>query len=733
MPEYRVIGRRVPRPDAPGKVTGSATYVADLAPAGYLVARLVRSPHPHARLRALDLLPARALPGVHAALGAHDIPGENRMPGAPDGQPILAVGEIRYAGEPIAVVAAESAEAAAAAARAVRAEYEPLPALLDLDTAFAGRSFLAQGRIRRGDPDALWSGCDAVVEGVWRTPPQEHAYLEPNGVLATPDGTGGILIQGSLQSAALVQRAVAAALGWPLNRCRVAPCTVGGAFGGKEEVPAHLAACAALLAVRTRRPVRLLLGREEDFACTPKRHAARIDVKVGGTKAGGLTALDMRYVLDGGAYVTASPYALFRGLTHAGGAYAWRAARIDAAAVRTHHVPAGAFRGTGEVQAAFALECAIDLFAAQVGLDPLDLRRRNLLAIGDETLTGQKVEGPPGFADLLDAVERASDWRVKRAEFPRSRGIRRHGIGVALWRHGVGPSAFAAAGEPTTVEASAAVASDGSITLGVGCVDEGQGAHALLAQVAAEELGCMPEDVRVSDADTTRAAAAPGGDFASDALSVAAAVVDACRKLRTAIESVAGDLPLSWKDRVREAVRRNVGLVANGRSAAPALSFDRETGKGRPFAAYAATAAIAEIEVDIETGEVAVTRAWSAHDIGRALNPTLVEGQVEGGIVQGVGGALLEELRTRDGRVVSGGFAHYAIPSALDAPVVSALLVDGGGAAGPYGAKGLGEAAVVAIAPAIVAAIAHATGARLAELPCTPERVTAALAKAAGR
>lgn len=726
-----IVGQRVHRPDGPDKVMGSALYVEDLAFAGTLHAGTLRSPHPHARVARLDASAARTRPGVRAVLTARDVPGQNVIPMVQPDWPVLAEEFVRFVGEPVALVAAETREALADALGAIQIEYEPLVATLDMEQALQAGEVMAHWKIRRGEASVAMTRADLlVVEGTYRTPYQEHAYIEPNGMVAMPDSAGGILVFGSLQCPSYVQRAVATALGCDLNRVRVVQTVTGGGFGGKEDAPSAVGAHAALLARATGRPVRLVLSREEDMAVTSKRHPARIQGRIGATPDGHLFSAEVDYLLDGGAYATLSPVVLFRGTVHACGPYRVPNVKVDARAVRTHKVPCGAFRGFGEPQVVFAWESLMDALAERLSIDPLELRRRNALNVGDETITGQKLTTSVGFREVLDKVAESSDWDRKRVIFARDQGTVRRGIGVAACHYGVGLGAMGKHMNPAG--ASIMVSSDGGVTVAVGTTEVGQGMITVLSQIAAEALGCPVDLVRVVEADTSRVPDSGPTAASRTTLMSGNAIRDAAAKIRAAMEPVVVESGLGWKGAVSLCIKHQVGLAAHGWAVPPDTSFDLVTGEGEPYVCYTWSATVAEVEVDLETGETRVLRVHSAHDVGRVINPTTAEGQVEGGVVQGLGHALLEEHAFKDGRILNDQFSTYVIPTALDAPEVRTVLVEHAYPWGPYGAKGLGESPIIAVAPAVTAAIANAAGVRLREIPATPERVWAAIRKKSG-
>jgi len=724
-----IVGQRLRRPDAPDKVKGTALYVEDLAFTGSLVAGVLRSPHAHARILDLDVTQASTIPGVRAILTARDIPGQNLIPMIQPDWPVLAGEFVRHVGEAVALVAADDPASLKRGLQAIVVDYEPRVALLEMEAALAAGEVIQHWKVRRGEATLAMGRSDlVVVEGTYHTPYQEHAYIETNGMIAMPDGMGGVTVLGSMQCPFYVQKAVASATGLDLNRVRVVQTVTGGGFGGKEDAPSLPGAHAALLALATGRPVRLILSREEDMAVMSKRHPGRVKMRTAATRDGRLVAAEVDYLLDGGAYATLSPVVLFRGTVHACGPYRVPNVKVDARVVRTHKVPCGAFRGFGEPQVVFASESQMDLLAERLGIDPLELRRRNALGEGDETITGHRLTSSVGFRDVLDRVARESDFERKRQAAPGEGPVRR-GIGLSACYYGVGLGAMGKHLNPAG--ASVVVSADGSVTVAVGTTEIGQGMITVLTQITAEALGCPPELVRIVEPDTSRVPDSGPTVASRTTVMSGNAIRDAAARIRAAMEPVVGEHGLAWRDAVFACVKNQVGLAAHGWAVPPETTFDLATGQGEPYICYSFSANVVEVEVDTQTGETRVLKVWSGHDAGKVVNPTTGEGQVEGGVVQGLGYALMEEHQLKEGRILNDQFSTYIIPTPMDTPEIQSILVEHEYPWGPYGAKGLGETPIIGVAPAVTAAIAHATGVRLSEIPATPERVWAALRRKA--
>jgi CO/xanthine dehydrogenase Mo-binding subunit len=720
-----IVGQRMRRPDAPDKVKGTALYVEDLAFTGSLLAGVLRSPHPHARIADLDVTQASTIPGVRAILTARDLTGQNLIPMIQPDWPVLASDFVRHVGEAVALVAAEDATSLKRALEAIVVDYEPRVALLDMEEALAAGEVIQHWRVRRGEATIAMDRADLViVEGTYHTPYQEHAYIEPNGMIAMPDGMGGVTVLGSMQCPFYVQKAVASVTGLDLNQVRVVQTVTGGGFGGKEDAPSLPGAHAALLALATGRPVRLILSREEDMATMSKRHPGRIKMRTAATREGHLIAAEVDYLLDGGAYATLSPVVLFRGTVHACGPYRVPNVKVDARVVRTHKIPCGAFRGFGEPQVVFASESQMDLLAERLSMDPLELRRKNALEEGDETITGHRLTSSVGFRDVLDRVAQASDWTRKRNAAPGAGPVRK-GIGLAACYYGVGLGALGKHMNPAGT--SVVVSGDGSVTVAVGTTEIGQGMIVVLTQITAEALGCPPEMVRIVEPDTSRVPDSGPTVASRTTVMSGNAIRDAAAKIRAAMEPVVAEGGLGWKEAVAACVKNQIGLAAHGWAVPPETTFDVAIGQGEPYICYSFSANVVEVEVDTETGETKVLRVYSGHDAGKVVNPTTGEGQIEGGVVQGLGYALMEEHHLKEGRILNDQFSTYIIPTPLDTPEIHAILVEHEYPWGPYGAKGLGETPIIGIAPAVTAAIAHATGVRMNEIPATPERVWTAL------
>lgn len=725
------IGIGVPRTDGVDKLTGSARYVDDLRPEGCWYGATVRAHRPHARLVAIERDPGFDWTDV-VLVTAADIPGENVIALMTDDQPALAADRVRHVTEPVALVAAPTRDRALEAARHVRVVLEDLPALLDPEVAEGNpnRIFGADNVFKRVHVERDWSGPTPagpgrhVHEGVYRVGLQEQLYIEPQGMIAVPREDGGMTVIGSLQCPYYVHKALKRLLGH--DRVNVVQAVTGGGFGGKEEYPSMVAAHATLLALRTGRPVKLIYRRDEDLRATTKRHPARVRIRSVCDDDGRLLEWDADVLLDGGAYNTLSPVVLSRAVLHVTGPYRVGRARLSGRVVATHTPPNGAFRGFGAPQAQFAAERHMDRIARALGVDPVELRRRNLFREGDLSATGQTMRDP-GAAAVLDEALEAARAPLPAPTHPPGQGSprRRAGRGVSLAFHGCG---FTGNGE-AVLKGQAAVELDGDrVRVLTGSTDIGQGTETTFPQIVAAELGIARERVVMAPHDTAQVPDS-GPTVASRTTMVVGGVVkEAARKLRAALRAETG-LDTDDFDALLAARPAPVPLRADHQYADDgSLRWDPERYVGDAYPTYGWACTVVDLEVDVDTGEVSYRRLVTATDVGKAINPVLTTGQIEGGSLQALGWATAEEVVLDDrGCMRNDRLTTYIIPTTVDAPPMVTRLVEIPFAGGPFGAKGVGEIPMDGPAAAVAQAIEHACGAVLDTLPMTPERVLAAI------
>jgi CO/xanthine dehydrogenase Mo-binding subunit len=743
IPAPPTVGTSVPRVDGAAKVTGAARYVDDLPRLpGELLGATVRSPVPRGVLRGVHLDPAFDWTSV-TVVRASDVE-VNLVALIVDDQPILAEGRVNHAYEPVVLLACEDRRTLARAVRAVTLDIEPLPPVLDPEEALAGervvggtdnvqkRYLLTKGRAdvagrdesERAIDEAI-AACDVQVRGRYTSHHQEQLYIEPQGIVAYWD-EAGVHASGSIQCPFYVHKAFTRAFGLPAERIHITQAVTGGGFGGKEEYPSVIALHAALLARKSGRPVRLIYDRTEDIEATTKRHPAICDIETGADRDGTLRALKMRVLMDGGAYVTLTPVVLSRGALHAAGAYRWKDVRIDAVAVATNTPPNGAFRGFGAPQTIWAIERHLDKVARELGRDPLDLKLQNVLREGDTTSTGQVLRSSVAGVECVEEATRASEYHAKRRLGGKVRGRVARGIGGAVFMHGAG---FTGSGE-RYLKGKAAIdlTAGGRLLIRTGSTDIGQGTETVFRQLAADAAG-LPLDAVDFAVPCTTHVPDSGPTVASRTVMVVGSIVEAAaREIADRVRAEQGAAGGSFAEAGDRLLARD-GPVTSLRQYHPPdwIVWDDVAYKGDAYPCYGWACDIAEVEVDLDTFEVTVLGFWSATDVGKAINPVMCRGQIEGGSLQAIGWALSEEVVWRQGRIINPRMTNYIIPTALDAPPFHTLLVEAPFALGPGGgAKGIGELPMDGGAPAIAAAVEHATGIALGDLPLTPERLLAA-------
>jgi CO/xanthine dehydrogenase Mo-binding subunit len=725
------------RREGPEKLTGEAKYADDLVFPGAWFGATVRSTQAHARLVGIDLAPDFDWSKVVVASAA-DIPGENIVSLISDDQPVLVPvgGEIQHHAEPLALIAAPDRELLRAAKRALTVRTEELPPVFD---PVASEHVFAHYLIESGDLDAGFAGADRVLEGTYRVGHQEQLYIENNAMIAVPREDGGVTLHGSLQCPYYVHKALKRALALDDVRAHVIQAETGGGFGGKEEYPSILAIHAAVLALKCRKPVRMIYDRHEDIAATTKRHPAVVSHRTGVKRDGTLVAQDIEIVMDGGAYSTLTPVVLSRGAIHAGGPYRCPNVRIRARATRTNTPPNGAFRGFGAPQTEFAAETHLNRLADELAMGPLEIRRRNVYRIGDTTPTGQVLRESVAGEEVLERGAEAAEFERLREKTARARADtpaggsrpaltsgqtrRASGIGLALAWHGAG---FTGSGEVKLASvASVELTAGGEIRILSASTEMGQGTKTIFPQLVADALGVPYEAVEIAAPDTAFVPDSGPTVASRTAMVVGGLCIKAAERLRQTVES-ATDRPFA--DSYREYAKEHGDVRIDQKfEPYPGVHFDDETYRGDAYPAFGWASCVAEVEVDLDTGEVAVTNVVAVDDIGRVIHQTLAEGQVEGGTLQAIGYATIEEMKLLDGRYLNDRLATYLIPTALDAPRITAILVEAPFSGAPHGAKGVGELPMDVGAPAVVAAIHDATGAWITELPATPERILAAL------
>jgi CO/xanthine dehydrogenase Mo-binding subunit len=621
----------------------------------------------------------------------------------------------------------------------VKVRADPLPPVFDprlSDHVFAHYD------IEAGDLDRGFAAADHVVEGTYRVGHQEQLYIENNAMIAVPREDGGVAVHGSLQCPYYIHKAMKRAFRFDDAQAQVVQAETGGGFGGKEEYPSIIALHAALLARKANKPVRMIYDRHEDLSATTKRHPAIVTHRTGVKVDGTITAQEIDVVMDGGAYCTLTPVVLSRGAIHAGGPYRCENVRIRARALRTNTPPNGAFRGFGAPQVEFAAEVQLGRIAEALGISPIEIRRRNLYREGDTTPTGQVLRESVAAAEVLERAAEAAEFEGVSGRTARDRARRAgsgslpgsalrtsrdrvaSGIGIALAWHGAG---FTGSGEVKLASvASVELGADGVVRILTGSTEMGQGTKTIFPQLVAAELGIAYEDVEIAPQDTAIVPDSGPTVASRTAMVVGGLLIEAARRLRATVEARNGGRSFAFVKR-DDAAAHGATRIDQQFEPYPGVEFDDETYRGDAYPAFGWAACVASVDVDLDSGEVTVRDVVAADDVGRVIHPVLAEGQVEGGTLQAIGYATVEEIKLADGRYLNDRLATYIIPTSLDAPRITSILVEAPYSGAPHHAKGIGELPMDVGAPAVVAAIHDATGVWIHDLPASPERILAAM------
>ena len=745
------------------KVLGRATYIADMVRPGMLQGAILPSPHAHAKILSYNIEDALALPGVKAVITGDDFGHDYMGPFIKD-EAAIAKDKVRYVGEPVAAVAATSEAIARQALGLIDVEYEELPAVLSMDEALADGApivheelgdyikifeaisydnVMSETTMSEGDVDAAWDDCDLIVENVYETQAQSHLPIETCGALAEVDGNGRIELWSANQSVFRVQANVSETLGLPMSKLRCLTPSIGAGFGNKME--AHVQPIVAKLALVTGLPVKLILNREEDFEMIRARHPFRIRCKTGVKNDGTFIARDVEILVDGGAFSDDSPGVLGYSILCSRGPYRIPNIRTFGQVVYTNHLRFAAFRGFGNPQINFATESQIDEIAEKLGMDSIDLRLKNAMKTGDPWFGGQVVESN-GLEECITKAKEASNWDTYT---PSVEDHKSRGLGIAICGH---ISGLLGTG------AIVRLLEDGTVALNTGATDIGQGSDTVLSQICAESLQVPLENVSLASPDTDGSPFNWGTTASRVTYTTGRAVVGAAKDVEAQVKKAASEMlecsiedlelvpggkvgikgvpghEVSFFDISKYTHWGVGGPIVGSHSLVydnPSVDPKRATVSGVPFGqigVYAFNAMVVEVEVDERTGRTEILQAWSATDVGKAINPQLVEGQLEGGFVQGQGYALVEEMVWDGGRLANPNMMDYKIPGSMDVPYdIHSIIVEHPEPDGPFGAKGVGEIGLVSVPGAIANAIKNATGVTLRQLPMTSERVFNAL------
>ena len=736
----RIVGASVPRKEGVDKLLGRARYLDDLEFEGMWHGATVRSTIPRGNIRELHFDPCIEWSEL-AVVTAFDIPGKNHIQLIFNDQPCLADGCVNHCDEAIVLLAHHDKRKLREALDAVRVEYDLLPPVFTIEESeqrdvivWGEDNLLKSYLLEKGDVDSVWSRAAYIVEREYRTGAQEHLYIENNGAIAEYNAETGVTVWGSLQCPFYVQKSLMAVFGLPENKVRVIQTETGGAFGGKEDYPSMICAHAALLAMKSGHPVKLAYDRMEDLAATTKRHPSRTRHRTALDADGKLLAMDIDLATDGGAYATLSPTVLSRATLHSPGPYACPNVRVHSRAWATNTVPYGAFRGFGAPQTIFAIERHIDEIAATIGMDPVELRRRNFLHTGDTTATEQLMREPLILDQLLDRALAESDYHARRFRFSQENAATavKRGLGIAAFYHGSG---FTGSGERYLNSlAGIDVTPEGKVRVLVSSTEFGQGTNTILAQIVAEAIGVDCDDVIMAPPDTS-AVPNSGPTVASRTSMVVGRILQrAAAQLIQMLQNQAG-LPQPFTRegffatcaRYRAAHGKPISLCRY--EAPPDIFWDDQTYRGEAYGAYSWCVQVAQVAVDTITYSAEVEEFWSVQEVGRVLNPVLAGGQIEGGIAQGIGYALYEKVVWQDGHMANNQMTNYIMPTAEDVPPIHSFIEEIPFAYGAFGAKGLGELPHDGPAPAILNAIRDATGVGFTAIPLLPEDIFEKLAE----
>jgi CO/xanthine dehydrogenase Mo-binding subunit len=748
MKQFKHIGKSLKRPDARGKVTGETKFLTDMKIDRMVYAYPVFSTISFGSIKSIDDQDLKTDPHFIAAFYAQDIPGENQVGVIIDDQPLIADPVVRYIGDCIGIVVADMEYSAYHLSKQVRVTYDLQTPYLSIEESKTAReNFIHENnvacthRVIKGNIDKGFDSASTIVESEFTTPFQEHYYLEPQGCIAIPEN-GGITIYGSLQCPYYIQKAISRMLGIPYNKVRVIQAPTGGAFGGKEDIPSEVCARAALAASKLNLPVKTVYQRVDDIVVTSKRHPFKMKYKVGVNASGDLCAAEILLEENAGAYATLSSVVSYRSAMQAMGPYFIPNIKVQSISYYTNLHPTGAFRGFGSPQATFGHERMMDIVAEKIGMDSVQFRLRNILKPGSKTQTGHLLEQSVGAEKTVTQAATAAGWKkVSKNKMHNGRYLK--GIGIAACHYGncLGAAGWHMDGSGARVQ----IQRDGSVHVSYGLVDMGQGAVTVVTQMTAEALGINPDHITVLPTDSSKVPDSGPSVASRNVIMTGNAIRNAAEKLIPVLRSAAADL-LSCDQKNIELVNDQATNTDSGDSIpfsqlaeylyvhnsktetlgwwhVPSLDYDPVKGLGEAYFTYSYATQVAEVSVDTLTGLVKVEHVWAAHDIGKAINPAGIEGQVEGGVVQGAGWALSENFILEEAEIKTTNLSTYLLPTTLDSPGVNTIIIEEPEKEGPWGAKGVGEPSIIPTAAAIVNAASNAVGHQFTSIPLLPEHV----------
>lgn len=732
-----IVGKKPNRKEGYDKVTGKARYIDDMEFDGCLYGKTIRSTIPRGIIQKITYNPI--IPWQEFVIVTfHDIPGKNAVPLLELDEPFLAEKEVRYIGEPILLIAHPDQSMVERASSYIQIEYQDLPAIFTIeDTPNPSQIQCKEDNVfkrfhfSKGNVEDIWAKADVVIEGTYRTGAQEHAYIEPQGIVAIASQEKGVTVWGSLQCPYYVHKGLVYLFGLPEEKIRVIFAMTGGAFGGKEEYPTNLAGHASLLSWKSGgKPVKMVYSREEDMMATTKRHPSKTHIKSAFTKEGNLLGLKIDVTMDAGAYLTLSPVVLSRGVLHSFGPYSCPNVTVDGKAIFTNSTPYGAFRGFGAPQTIFAMERHMDVVSARLGIEPHELRLKNLLHKGDTMATGQLIQEQICLEEIMEKAMSEGKYREKRQEyalFNSQNSKKKKGIGLSLFFHGSG---FTGSGEVMLAsKAGLRLKDDATVEILTAQTEMGQGAFTTLSQIVAEELSIPLDWVNHIIPDTAKVPNSGPTVASRTCMVIGGLLQKTAQDLKEILKNTVllqnsytpEDFMIAAKKYLQE---KGELTVIRQYQHPPEIQWDDKTYTGSAYATYAWACYLADIEIDMLTYQPEVKDFIAVQEIGKAIHPVIAEGQIEGGVAQGIGWALLENVQMKKGVMANNQLSNYIIPTALDAPVIRVYFFENPYNRGPFGAKGIGELPMDGPAPAICNALAFALDKQeIASVPVLPEKI----------
>ncbi len=770
MSSLNVIGKSYKRPDGPDKTTGKTKFITDINIENMVYGHPIYSAIPFGKIKSIDITEAKKIQGFSGVFFAEDIPGENQVGVIIKDQPLLADKIVRYIGDSIGIAIAETEQSAKLCAEKVKIEYKNYSPTFSIDDSknatdnFIHTTNIAcEHRSIKGGIDRGFAKSRYIIEAEFITPVQEHYYLEPQGCIAIPK-SDGIEIHGSLQCPYYIQKAVAVVLGLPLEKVVVIQSPTGGGFGGKEDIPSELAARSAVAAMRLKRPVKMIYNRHDDVQLTSKRHPFQMHYKVGVSDDGKLLAAEIQLEESAGAYATLSSVVSYRSTMQAMGPYDIPNIKVHSTSYYTNLPPNGAFRGFGSPQATFGHERIMDIVASKIGMDPVEFRLKNVLQPGDSTTTNHKLTASVGVKETIVKSAEAANWEHRR-NGAKNNDRYLYGIGIGASHYGncLGAAGWHMDGAGANIQ----INRDGTVSVSYGLIDMGQGAITVVTQMTADALGIDPKRITVLPTDTRNVPDSGPSVASRNVVMTGNAIRDAADKLLPVLNSSAAEIlncspksiiiendfavnlengeKVSFAELINFMYKHTSsptssepplprGDFANSQSHnspisqqgwwhTPKLDYNAEIGQGEAYFTYSYATHIAKVRVDKFTGLVKVEKVWAAHDVGKAINPDGIAAQVEGGVAQGIGWALIENFKYHNGKVLTDNLSTYLLPTALDISEVETIIVEYPEPLGPWGAKGIGEPAIIPTAAAIANAVSNAIGKQINEIPIKPEKV----------